>query len=107
MRKSASVSRDIIVPKSQHHCVVYRKSDGHIVHRHFVTVLPGAKDVEKDEVEARARRLVKSKGHMDEDLGVLHVDSSSIRHNEKYRVDVQKQTLVSDGVVESRREPNR
>jgi hypothetical protein len=88
-----------VVPKLQQHCVVYRKSDGQILHRHFVVILPGAKDVEKKEVEERALRIVESKGHNVQHLGVLHVDFSAIKHNEKYKVDVQKQELVSEGKI--------
>jgi hypothetical protein len=85
-----------IVPKSQHQCIVYRKSDGSIVHRHFVTILPGAKEVGKDEVEARARQVVKSRGLTNEDLGVLHVDRSSICSKQILKVDVDKQILMPD-----------
>ena len=90
----------LIVPESRHHCVVYRKSDGTIVHHHSVTVLPGAKDVEKDHIEARARHIIKSKGFDDKELGVLHIDRSAMRHDEKYKVDVSKGVLISEGKVD-------
>lgn len=93
----------MIVAQPQHHCVVYRKSDGRILHRHLITVLPGADPVEKDEAEARALRIVKSKGYSEQDLGVLHVGFTSMSHNEKYKVDVQKQELVSEGKTDEGR----
>jgi len=87
----------VVVPESQHDCVVYRKSDGKIVHSHSVIVLPGAKEVTKDEVETRARRIANGKGHNNADLSVLHVDRTAMRPNEKYKVDVNNRTVISAG----------
>jgi hypothetical protein len=77
-------------------CVVYELDQGTIVHRHFVIVLPGARELSDEEVAGRALEEYEHTGHYQEDIkvGTLVVPVQELRESVAYRVDPQDRRLV-------------
>jgi hypothetical protein len=87
-----------IQPEEEKLCVLYRTTDGKILHTHRVTTLPGGRRVDDAEVERRARELA-ARRHPDRhlaqrELKVLHINPAEFQHGVHYRVDVKAAKLV-------------
>ena len=85
------------VPESQAVAsfVVYRRSDGVIVHTHHVIVLPGAEEPRAEAMIAEAVELAGSvAGAQDSDVDVLQVEATELRPGASYAVDVQERRLL-------------
>jgi S1-C subfamily serine protease len=85
------------VPESQTVAsfVVYRRSDGVILHTHHVMVLPGAEEPRAEAMAAEAVELAGSvAGAEESDVDVLQVDAAELRPGASYAVDVQERRLL-------------
>jgi len=75
--------------------IVYRKTDGKIVHRHQIHVLSGTKKPSEEamveEVKALAGRIA---GASEAEIGVLPVTVDELERSFELQVDIQAQRLV-------------
>jgi hypothetical protein len=77
--------------------VVYRRSDGRIVHTHYVIAAPGAEVPGTDRMAGEAAELARDiagSGEGESDVGVLQVEARELRSGAQYVVDVEAQRLV-------------
>ena len=75
-------------------CVLYDPKDGRVMHNHKVVVFPGAKKVDKKEVERRALERAARLGRDTSRLKALHVSEEECSPSSAYRVDLASLTLV-------------
>jgi len=98
METPVGVKKTSSSPEEEKLCVLYRATDGKIIHTHRVTTLPGGRRLDDAEVEGRARELA-ARRHPDRHLALrglkaLHVNPAEFEHGVRYRVDLQAGKLV-------------
>jgi len=74
--------------------IVYRSSDGRILHKHEVVTLAGGAAPSDHQVAADALEHAKFHGHAPDGLATLHIDSATMKRNVGYRVDSTTRRLV-------------
>jgi hypothetical protein len=79
-------------------CVVYNSGSGEIHHQHRVLTLVGGREPEEREMAEHALRAVRNRrlNPLAGNFSVLHVAPGSLETHKKYRVNVDKKTLVVD-----------
>jgi hypothetical protein len=87
-------SGKIIKPDDVKICVLYDPKNGRVIHNHQVVVFPGAKKVDKKEVERRALERAAMFGRDTSKLKALHVSEKDCSPSSAYRVDLTSLTLV-------------
>lgn len=81
-------------PEEIHTMVVYDAKTGRIVHRHQVVTFPGAPKKTKEQLQARAIEMARSRAGTTKALAVLHANSEMFTEPIEYRVDLKKKRLV-------------
>jgi hypothetical protein len=87
-------SGKLIKPDDVKICVLYDPKNGRVIHNHQVVVFPGAKKVDKKEVERRALERAATFGRDTYKLKALHVSEKDCNPSSAYRVDLTSLTLV-------------
>jgi len=91
-----SVGSTVLV-RSIKACVVYDSGSGEIHHQHRVLTLVGGREPEEREKAEHALRAVRNRRNPPaRNFSVLHVAPDSLETHKKYRVNVDKKTLVVD-----------
>ncbi len=93
--KSLHVNGKPVSDDASRVCVLYEPKSGRVVHVHGVTVLPGGKEVSKDELERRAVARAKSLGRSVAGLKTLHVPVAAIRQRGTLKVNSKGTALVT------------
>ncbi len=85
-----------VEPESSQTCVVYDAQTGRILHVHQVVTLHGGEAPTDHEIESRALALAANDRRQRSQMRVLHVNPESLSPGERYRVDLEKQALLSE-----------
>ena len=75
-------------------CLLYRPSDGVIVHYHRAKLFVPGRTLDVGQVEKRALEEATRRGHDVEQLAVLHVAPAEMDRRRRYRVDTSSGTLI-------------
>jgi hypothetical protein len=74
--------------------IVFRKSDGSIVHRHDTLTLPGGVAPPDAETDAHALTIARRHVGEEEELGLVRVPSDAFKMGVEQKIDVEREVLV-------------